>query len=75
MKKSTLIGTILAMFMLVLAGFSSLAIVKATEATSIFQNIKDRFVNNEWRPGYIIGFIVLFILFIIEGINSGPNPI
>jgi hypothetical protein len=81
MKRNLIVGgSILAVVLIVLVTFTSIAFAQSTNPnpdseTPIIKQLRERLVENEWRPGYYIAFIILFLLFVIEGITSGPNPI
>lgn len=71
MKQIILIGAILSTFMLVVGGFSSAAIAKAIESTSIPYTLRDKINDNEWWPGQSIAVLLLFLLILIDAMKSG----
>jgi len=67
MKKLILVGSIIAVVIIVFASFTSVASAQATESNegraSIFQRMRDKIADVNWEPGFLLW--VLYTIFSI----------
>lgn len=72
-------SSVLAIVLFLSVSFTSIVFAQSAILSNIeiptLKRLRDRLTDDEWWPGQNIALIILFILFMIDAITSGPNPI
>jgi len=74
-KKILILGSIVAVVIIVLASFTSMGSAKSIETndgySSIFQRIKNRITDSSWEPGEFLLDMIVFIFILIYLLLGG----